>query len=90
MRNVRKRLRMNTFMHSEFDPDITYSSIAPLFERIFKANDYEYDENTKKGNTYIMDYILDNLNDKEMKRLVHEMEQNRSVTVSINIVFIGI
>lgn len=85
MRNVRKKLRMNTFMHSEFNPDITYSSLAPIFDRVFKAKGNEYDEDTEKGNKYIMDYILDDLSDREMKQLVKEINKNRSVFVAFYI-----
>jgi len=69
MKTVRKKLRMNSFMHSEFDPNLTFSSAAPLLEKVFLAADWEYDEDTEKGNTYIMDYILNDLPQPEVRKL---------------------
>lgn len=66
---------MNKFMHSEFDPDLLFSSAAPILDRVFKASDNEYDENTEKGNQYIMDYILNSMTQREMKELCKEITQ---------------
>jgi hypothetical protein len=75
MNSVRKKLRMNRFLHTEFDPNLLFSSAAPILDRVFKAADSEYDENTEKGNQYIMDYILDSMTQKEMKELCKEITQ---------------
>jgi hypothetical protein len=77
MKDVRKKMRMNSFIHSEFDPDLSYSSLAPILDKVFKAQNYEYDENTEKGRQYIMDYILESIPEKEIKQLCNEIEKTK-------------
>ena len=77
MKDMRKRIRENSFLHSEFDPDISYSSMAPILDKVFKAQNFEYDEDTKKGRQYIMDYILETVPEKEFKRLCNKIQTNK-------------
>ena len=44
---------------------------------IFKANDPAFDEDTEKGNTYVMDYIMNDLSKTEVKNLCKKIENNK-------------
>lgn len=69
MSSVRKRLRRNTFIHSEFDPDLSVSLAAPIMKKIFKLKDTSYDDVADKGSMYFMDYIINDLPKAELKKL---------------------
>lgn len=56
-------------MHSEFDPDLSFSLAAPILNRIFNLKDTSYDDETDKGNLYFMDYIINELPKAELKNL---------------------
>ena len=54
-----------------------YFAIDPLLNTIFKANDPEYDEDTEKGNKYVMDYIMNDLSKDEVHQLWKKIENNK-------------
>lgn len=83
MKDVRKKMRMNSFVHSEFDPDLSYSSLAPILDRVLKARNCEYDENTEKGRQYIMDYILESIPENEIKKLCNEVETTKYLFIKL-------
>lgn len=54
--------------------------LDPLLQKVFKAKDTEYDDDTEKGNTYMMDYILEELPKKEFNNLCQQIE-NQALTI---------
>ena len=52
--------------------------IDPLIEKVSKANDVQYDDDTDKGNTYMMDYILNELPKPEFNNLCKQIESGKT------------
>lgn len=70
-------------MHSDFDPELSFSSAAPILDKVFKAADSAYDEDNEKGNQYIMDYILNTLNEKEIKQLCSDIDKTKNKRIKV-------